>query len=148
MESRQRPPWLPGCLTLLLGGLAGYGTDRISLAARRECSVVVREFISLFDWWFWQTPLAVIAGATAGLLSWALAAVAVRRAPRWVRAVVPAGFFLAVLTGLALWHFVWIGTPTNVAQDGAAPGCTSDNAPRWAPDWLPVGPPLILPPEG
>ncbi|MER6913712.1 hypothetical protein ABT354_18750 [Streptomyces sp. NPDC000594] len=145
MTTRTRPPWLSFALAPVLGGIAGYGADRLSRAARRACRTVVREHGSLLDWWSWQTPLSVLAGAAAGLTACAVASLAVRRGPRPVRIAAPVAAFTVALTALTVWHFIWIGTPAHAASDTWPGSCAPGNTPHWAPDGLPTGPPLGRP---
>ncbi|MFD9715241.1 hypothetical protein [Streptomyces sp. NPDC059076] len=133
----RRPPWAGGCLSLVGGGVAGYGIHRLSLAARRECRVAQEHRLTVLDWWMWEAPLTVLATAFCGLFGWALAAAVVHRAGSMVRRVVPAVVFVGVLVALALVHFSWLGTPyaLGTISDGA---CADDNVPPWWPGWLPA----------
>ncbi|MQS36320.1 hypothetical protein [Streptomyces katsurahamanus] len=140
-------PWAPGCLSLLLGGLAGYGADRLSRAAREECNVILREHPGLFDWWTWSAPLTVIAAAFTGLIAWGLPAALLRwtgrrgrRREAWQRGawrLAPWAVFAGALAALALWHFAWLGTPAAGGNDPDRGRCAVGNVPPWWPDRLP-----------
>ncbi|MEO3976074.1 hypothetical protein [Streptomyces sp. CAU 1734] len=133
---RPQPPWTAGCLVLIAGGLTGYGAARLSQAARRACRVIPREFPGLFDWWTWETPLTVLAGAFTALAAWGIPAGIVRR--RRGRLLIPATVLGCALTTLALWHMAWLGTPvgdSTMGSDGG--GCAADHRPPWWPDPLP-----------
>ncbi|MGW6457263.1 hypothetical protein ACWF94_15305 [Streptomyces sp. NPDC055078] len=134
MEDRS-PRWGAGCLTLVLGGVAGYGASRVSGAARRECAVVLREFPSVFDWWTWETPLSVVAGALAGVVAWVVPTAVCRS--RTGALVVTGAAFAVVVVVLALTHMAWLGTPAGAGTHDES-GCSPEHVPPWWPAWLPA----------
>ncbi|MCN9239495.1 hypothetical protein NGF19_01630 [Streptomyces sp. RY43-2] len=137
MERRRNShPEAAGCLALVAGGLAGYGSYRLSRAARRACAVLLREHPSIFDLWTWEAPLTIVAASFTGLAAWAVPAVALRRCGSGaVRRTAPALSFLVVLAAFTPAHFAWFGTPMGMGSDTGA--CPADHVPPWWPAWLP-----------
>ncbi|WP_147286199.1 hypothetical protein [Streptomyces corynorhini] len=138
MERRAEPPWTAGCLTLLIGGAAGYGAYRLSSAARHACAVIRREHPSVFDLWTWEAPLTVIVMAFAGLAAWGIPQALTRRVRSdRARLLISGAVFVAVLVVLTLLHFAWLGTPLGVGNDTNGT-CGPDNVPSWWPRLLPA----------